>query len=282
MKIESISVCMGAKITGIDLNKPVSNEDKTMINQAFAEHSLLIFKKQDIDIENFKNFGMLFGELTVQHHLLPHTVINHPECLILQSNKKKPQGANYWHTDNSGWGKPSLATILHAKTVPVLGGGTVFSNMYMAAEALSKPLRNFLKNLRAVHDVKKAFGKEFSAIQKAVASKGVDIDEAFKDYQEVTHPIIIKHPVTKREALYISYPYITHIKDLPISESDMILKFLYTHIVRNEFIYRHQWEINDLVIWDNRCLQHYGVNDFYPHERLMYRLNINGDKPIAA
>lgn len=152
--------------------------------------------------------------------------------------------------------------------------------MYMAYEALSGPMQDLLLGLKAVHDIKKAFGSDYGTLQRNLRKRGIDPDEHFERYPAVEHPLVRTHPATKRRALYISGPYVTHISGLSPAESRAILDFLYRHIETNEFVYRHKWQRRDLVLWDNRCTQHLAVADYFPRERLMHRLNIAGEAPF--
>ncbi len=282
ISIQRVSLALGARVTGLDLSRDVSEEDWGMVLRAFHEYSLLIFPGQDLTVEQLKRFGGKFGPLDVNDHLLPVTVEGHPECMVLHNNAEKPPGLNSWHTDNSGWPKPPLGTVLHAKITPPIGGDTMFSNMYAAFEALSAPMREFLAGLSGIHDVKKAFGPKYAELQRSLAKKGIDADENFAHHGVVEHPLVRVHPETLKKAIYVSGPYLTGVKDLSRREGEALLQFLYRHIETNEFVYRHAWSEGDLLIWDNRCTQHLAVADYYPQERLMHRLNIAGEKPAGA
>lgn len=277
--VNPLSPVVAAEISNLDLSKPLTSEVWNIIKQSFDDYSVLIFRDQHITIDQQKSFASHFGDLFVQEHLLPFTMEGHPECILLHNTDKRPPGLNYWHTDNSGWKKPPLATMLYAKITPKVGGDTLFSNMYKAFESLSKTMQDFIKPLKAVHDVKKAFGSEYRNLQKALQKGGLDPFEHFRNFEPVSHPLVRTHPETHKLALYISEPYVTHIEGLTSSESTMLLNFLYQHVQTQEFIYRHRWQLNDLLIWDNRCLQHYAVADYFPEERLMHRLNICGEEP---
>ncbi|EYF05511.1 TauD/TfdA dioxygenase family protein [Chondromyces apiculatus] len=279
VRIEPVSLALGARVHGVDLSREITEETWARIKAAFAQHSVLIFPAQEITIDQQKAFGRRFGELLVHEHLLPFTVAGHPECMALHNNAQKPPGLNEWHTDNSGWPEPPRATILHAKIVTDLGGDTLFSNMYLAYEALSRPMQALLTGLSAVHDVRKAFGADYANLQRSLRKSGIDPVESFRHREPVVHPLVRTHPETRRRALYLSAPYVTHIEGLSRSESRAILDLLYRHIETSEFIYRHRWTKGDLVIWDNRCTQHLAVADYYPQERLMHRMNVAGEKP---
>lgn len=277
--VTSLSPSLGAEITNIDLSVEMNPESWKIVEEAFNNHSVLVFRNQHLSVEDFKRFGLYFGELFIHEHLKAFTLENHPECMVLHNNDKKPPGLNYWHTDNSGWETPPLGTILYSKITPTVGGDTLFSNMYEAFNSLSNFMQDFLKPLKAVHDVKKAFGSEYRNLQSVLKNKGIDPAQHFAQYPPVMHPVLRTHPATKKLALYISEPYVTHIEGLSTKESKAILEFLFRHIETQEFIYRHRWQTNDVVIWDNRSVQHYAVADYFPQERLMHRLNVCGDKP---
>lgn len=281
--VKPLSLALGAEVLNLDLSESLDIALQAFVKQAFHQYSVLVFRDQVLTVENQKNFARFFGKLFIQDHLLPVTLEGHPECMILHNNDKTPPGLNYWHTDNSGWKEPPLATMLYAKITPEIGGDTLFSNMYKAYETLSTTMQNFLKPLKAIHDVQKAFGSEYGNLRLSLQEKyHIDPDSHFIRYKPVLHPIVRLHPETKKPALYISEPYITRIDGLKKEESKVILDFLYQHIRTQEFIYRHCWRKNDLLIWDNRCTQHYATADYFPFERLMYRLNICGEIPLCA
>ncbi|TDD76491.1 TauD/TfdA dioxygenase family protein [Actinomadura rubrisoli] len=274
LTIEPASAAVGAQVTGVYLSDDLPAHHWEAIKQAFQRHSLLVFPGQELTVEDQKRFCRRFGDLLVHDHLLPMTVEGHPECMRLHNDENNPPGLNAWHTDNSGWPDPPLGTVLYAKTTPRVGGDTLFSNMYLAYEALSAPMREMLGQLTATHDAKKAFGADYPELGEMLKKKAIEVNDRFGGGKAVHHPLVRTHPETKKNALYISEPYVTGIDGLSAAESQAILDFLYRHIETNEFIYRHRWHTNDLLIWDNRCLQHYAVADYFPHERLMYRMNI--------
>ncbi len=277
--VTPLSLALGAEISNVDLSQTLNSQTWQTIKKAFDDYSVLIFKDQHITVEDQKRFAEYFGDLFIHDHLLPLTLEGHPECMLLHNDDKTPPGLNHWHTDNSGWKNPPLGTMLYAKITPRIGGDTLFSSMYKAYDALSKPMQDFIKPLKAVHDVKKAFGAEYGNLKKSLKKYRIDCDSHFHGYESMLHPMVRTHPETKKLALYISEPYITGIEGLSLAESKMLLTFLYNHIQTQEFIYRHRWQTNDLVIWDNRCTQHYATADYFPFERLMHRMNICGEVP---
>lgn len=277
-----LSLALGAEVRHVDLSRELPEEAWQVIEAAFHKHSVLVFRDQALSVVDQKRFARRFGELVVHEHLMPLTIEGHPDCMVLHNDAQKPPGLNAWHTDNSGWLNPPLGTVLYAKKTPELGGDTLFSSMYLAYESLSRPIQELLLGLHAVHDVKKAFGSDYAALQQSLRKKGLDPDASFARFDSVEHPLVRTHPGTQRKALYLSGPYVTHIRELSRAESHALLAFLSHHIETQEFIYRHRWQPRDLVIWDNRCTQHYAVADYYPRERLMHRMNIAGERPYLV
>lgn len=280
--IERVSPALGARVTGVDISQELDDETWTAIERAFHEHSVLVFPEQRLTTAQMKRFAGRFGEVEIHAHLQQWTMEGHPECMVLHNDAQRPPGLNTWHTDNSGWRRPPLGTMLYAEVTPAIGGDTLFSSMYLGYEALSEPMKRLLDGLSAVHDVKKAFGPEFGNLQRSLRKSGIDANTHFDHFEPVVHPLVRTHPRTGRRALYLSPPYITQIEGLSPAESRMMLDFLYRQADTSEFIYRHRWSRHDLVIWDNRCTQHLAVADYFPHERLMYRMNIAGERPFLS
>ena len=158
-----------------------------------------------------------------------------------------------------------MGSLLHAITVPPFGGDTLFSNMYLAYEALSPPMRDILKRLNAEHTVdKRKFG-------------GARFGNAFED--SVVHPMVRTHPDTERLALFVNEYFTCAVEGMSESESDALLNFLFVHLTRPDFCCRFRWEPGSLAFWDNRVTQHYATNDYPGTHRLMHRVTIVGARP---
>ncbi|MEJ8632165.1 TauD/TfdA dioxygenase family protein [Streptomyces sp. MS2.AVA.5] len=269
---------MRAVFAGLDFSRPQPEGTWQEILEAFHKHSVLVFHEQNLTTEQQKKFAENFGPVMIPP-FKSVTVEGHPECLVMHNDATSPAFADKWHTDSSGWLRPPLGTVLYARIVPKLGGDTLFSNMHLAYAQLSPPIRSFLDGLNAVHDDRKSYGPDFPKVRDYLRKHGIDPDAYLSSTEPVLHPVVRTHPVTGRKALYHSTAYVTHIEDLTQPESKAVLAFLDQHIQANEFIYRHHWRKGDMVIWDNRSVQHYAVADYFPEERLMHRLNIEGDRP---
>jgi taurine dioxygenase len=148
--------------------------------------------------------------------------------------------------------------------------------MRAAYEALSAPLRDFLAGLDAVHDFARGFPARGRVADAAGAEKH---SEALAKHPPVLHPVVRTHPETGEDGLFVNYGFTERIKGLRRKESDAILSMLFAHIQQPEFLVRWRWTPNAVAFWDNRVTQHYAVNDYLPHQRIMNRATVLGDRP---
>ena len=287
MNVKRLGAAAGAEITGVDISKPLSNAEFDALHQAFMDHCVVAIRGQDLSPEAQLAFTGRFGKPT-SHVLEGFALPGYPNVLLISNKKKKeangqekPVGAiyagQYWHTDISYMAEPAMASMLHAKEMPSVGGDTMFANMYMAYDTLSDPMKAFLAPLTAVHDYTLAYENVFSKLPGRPPMS----EETRKMVPPVVHPVIRTHPVTKKKALYVNQGFTRRIQGLTDDESRALLDFLFMHSTRPEFVYRHKWSVGDVVMWDNRCMMHRAIADYdmnEPHH--LHRTTIAGDKPF--
>lgn len=261
---------IGAEIFGVDLAKPLGNQQFQEIHDALMAHQVIFFRDQEMDLDQHKAFGRRFGELHI-HPASPGPE-GHPEILIIHGDaKSKRVAGEVWHSDVSCDQEPPMGSILHIHTLPDVGGDTLFASMYAAYEALSPPMQQFLGGLTAIHSGEHVYRGRY-------ADRGVN--DAGKVYPEAEHPVVRTHPVTRRKALYVNSGFTTRIKQLKRPESDALLRFLCEHATKPEFHCRFRWQKNSVAFWDNRCVQHQAMWDYFPQTRSGFRVTIKGDKPF--
>ena len=282
MKITPLSPALGAEAIGLDLSTPPSDDTFAAVRQALCDHNgVLVIRDQHITPEQHiafsRRFGELFGEAeklqdTVTKYLLP----GYPQ-IFRASNKVldgQPQGrtraGNYWHSDVSFRPRPAMVSILYAIEIPSIGGDTLFCNMYSAYDRLSEPLQRFLENLTARHDFAKNTTIGFS-------HENINPDD-LDGFNAAEHPVVRTHPESDRKCLFVNPGNTSGIIGLHPQESATLLEYLYRHSTQSEAIYRHRWSVNDLVIWDNRCVMHYAIAD-YDEDRYMHRTTVIGEQP---
>jgi taurine dioxygenase len=275
MGYESIEVTpvtprIGATISGIKLAEPLSNRQVEELHQALAEHQVLFFRNQPLDVDSHKRFGRYFGDL----HIHPSTPgpEGHPEILPIHAdaNSRRING-EYWHSDVSCDAEPPAASILYLHTIPDCGGDTLFASQYAAYEALSPRMKAYLEGLTATHS-----GEHIYRRNNAL----MGLKETGKAYPMNSHPVVRTHPVSKRKALFVNGEFTLHIDGLPREEGRAILDFLCEFATREEFQVRFRWEPHSIAFWDNRSVQHQALWDYYPKTRSGRRVTIKGDRPV--
>ncbi|HKK30410.1 MAG TPA: TauD/TfdA family dioxygenase [Alphaproteobacteria bacterium] len=268
--VDPVTPRIGATISGVDLSKPLSNQQFSEIHDALMQHQVIFFRDQNMNLDQHKEFGRHFGELHI-HPASPGPE-GHPEVLIIHAdeNSKRIAGER-WHSDVSCDAEPPMGSILHLQTVPPTGGDTLFASMYAAYDALSDRMKAYLEGLTATHSGEQVYRGRY-------ADKGVN--DAGKVYPTNIHPIVRAHPVTGRKALFVNPTFTVKINEVSRDESDGVLRFLYDFSAKPDFQCRFRWQEKSVAFWDNRCVQHIAMWDYYPQVRSGYRITIKGDRPV--
>ncbi|MDC6453503.1 TauD/TfdA family dioxygenase [Alphaproteobacteria bacterium] len=271
LNIKPYAPNLGAVITNIDLSIGISDAELKGIRDAFHKFQVLFFQNQsEISPENHIKLGKCFGDLHI--HPAAPKMKNYPEIFEINTDKnsKIANGAEDFHSDVSCDIEPPLGTMLQLHVLPECGGDTMFANMYLAYEALSKPMQVFLGGLKAFHESEHFYKGRYQNKNE------VDIN---KEYPSAIHPIIRTHPETEKKAIYVNKFFTTRIEGLADQESKLILDYLFTHIEKTEFQIRYKWNKNDMAFWDNRCTIHKALWDYFPNERKGRRVTIKGSVP---
>ena len=270
IEVKPLNPRVGAVVSGVDLTKSLGNQQFDELHRAWMEHSVLFFRDQELSIEQHKTFGRKFGPLHVHPGSPPPG--GHPEIIVIHADEKSTKiSGQKWHSDVSCDEEPPLGSILYLHTVPESGGDTVFASMYAAYDALSERMQAFLGDLTATHDGEPEYRGRY-------ADRGVD--DTGKVYPKAVHPVIRTHPVTGRKSIYVNRIFTTHINELTASESRALLDHLFDHCERPDFQCRFQWEQHSVAMWDNRCVQHLALWDYYPQVRSGFRVTVRGDRPF--
>ena len=270
IEITPMTPRIGAEVSGIDLTKSLGNQQFQELHDALMEHSVLFFRNQDVDVEQHKNFGRLFGDLHIHPGSPPPP--GHPEILIVHADKdsKHIAGEN-WHSDVTCDAEPPMGSILHLWEVPKSGGDTLFASMEAAYDDLSERMKIYLDGLSATHSGEQIYRGRYNN-QKH--------DDTNVTYPRNVHPVVRTHPVTGRKSIFVNKTFTTHINEIPKAESDSVLAFLYSHCAKPDYQVRFKWQPHSIAFWDNRCVQHLALWDYYPQVRSGYRVTVKGDKPF--
>ncbi|MDH3645113.1 MAG: TauD/TfdA family dioxygenase, partial [Gammaproteobacteria bacterium] len=213
------------------------------------------FPDQQISPEQHIAFGRHFGPLEGHPNLKNNS--DHPELFELAASHGGV--ADEWHTDITFSPEPALMSVLHMVRCPEVGGDTMWSSLYAAFDELSEPMQEMCEGLTALHDALPHNRPE----------------------QMTVHPVVRVHPVTGRKALYVNEHFTRRIVEMNATESDAVLRYLTGWVQNPRFTVRYRWAEGTIAMWDNRCTQHFVLNDF-EGERVIQRVTVMGDKPQGA
>jgi taurine dioxygenase len=280
IEVKPLTGALGAEVFGPDLSKKLDRQTFDEVHQALLDNLVIFFRDQKITPQEQLRFAKRFGP--IHSHPYMKGMEDCPQVLKISRTPDDPRAfGNAWHSDQMFVPTPALGTMLYGVTIPQPGGDTLFANMYDAYDALSPGMKRMLGKVRtwAVGDKFKKFGGE----KRADRWKGkatMRAKEPPKGLQtESSHPLVRTHPKTKRKGLYFGN-HVQKFMDMSDEESEMLLTFLRKHVIKPEFTCRFRWEEGSLAFWDNRCTQHYAVDDYSGQTRVMTRVTIRGDKPV--
>ena len=280
LEIKELKPGFGAQIMNVDLAK---SDDATLdaVVQAFNLHGAVVVRNQNMSPDDLIRFLSKFG--TPEGHTLKEfTLPGYPNIYIL-SNKVvngKPIGAHNdgvgWHTDYSYKEYPVMCTMLYAVEVPPEGSDTLLADLCAAYDALPAERRRQLDPLVLHHSYQHFMeNREYGRMTLSPELKAENPD--------VLHPLIRAHPVNGRRALWVSTGTVKEIVGMPNPEGLKLIDELVEFVTQDRFVYRHKWQVGDVLVWDNRCTLHTGtLYDDKKYDRLMHRLWAKGDKPIGV
>ena len=279
LQITPTGSALGAEICDVDLGGYLSDRAIEQLRTAWLKHCVIYFRDQTIGDEELVHFSRQIGDLELgpageipqaDRALAPKL----PEVWIISNVIKNDvpigslgSGEAEWHTDMSNVDRPPIASVLHAREIPDVGADTSFANMYEALARLPPDLLERIKGRFANHDSSYTSAGDL----RVGATPVVDITRA----PGARHPLILCHPETGRDALFLGRRTNAYILDLPVEESEELLDLLWAECTRDEIVYRHQWRVGDVLMWDNRCVIH-RRDEFDPgSRRIMHRTQIN-------
>ena len=270
----------GAILTGLDLSRSYGQDEVASLRRALLDHLVVALPDQQISLDDLERLTDALGGRDITPFVAP--MKDRPYVIrILKEAHEKLNFANAWHTDLSYLPEPPSFTVLYCLESPPVGGDTIWANQYMAFDTLSKGLRETLLGLDAVHSAGSAYGTGgyLDGVKHLMSTPIAPSKDA---YNECVHPAVIAHPETNRPALYLNPVYTQRIAGWSNGESQGLLRHIYQHAVNENFTWRLRWAKGTLAIWDNRCTQHFALNDYHGHRREMVRTSVKGSAPKRA
>jgi taurine dioxygenase len=277
-----MAIHAGAEIRGVDLSRPLPPEHVSAIRAALLRWKVVFFRDQFLDHRQHIALARHFGETTAGH-VVYGSDGEYPQIYSVAKHRKanRYQGQvlfrpwSGWHTDITAAINPPAASILRGDVVPPYGGDTQFTNLVAAYNALSPVMREFLDGLRGMHRFAPPPGVDETPDYRELMRKRTLASE---------HPIVRVHPETGERVLFVSPSFLKSVAGLSPRESQVLLEFLWEHVVRPEFTVRFHWEPGSVAFWDNRATAHLAPRDIFDSDfdRQFYRVTLVGDVPIGV
>ena len=268
MELRRLTPGFGAEVKDIDLSGDLDTDTIEAVYNALVDYKVLLLRAPELTPDHHMALGRRIGEIEV-HAFFPNLGEGYEQVSVLDSEAGNT--ATMWHTDETFLEHPPMGTLTQAKILPDVGGDTLFADSAAAYNALSPNMKQYLEGLTAIHDL----GKIAELRYRFGSGDAQNLADAVLAERRTAHPVVRTHPETGAKSLFVNPTYTRWIVGLPPDESDMLLGFLYRHTVKEQFTYRHQWAVSDLLMWDNRSTMHMVLNDF-GGRRVMYRVSVVG------
>jgi taurine dioxygenase len=279
--VQPLSAHIGAEIHGLDLTQALSSDQITHVRSTLLRWKVVFFRDQFLSHEQHVAFSRQFGLPTIGHPVFGH-VEGFPEIYSISKHRRATRFEGQpllrpwsgWHTDVTAAVNPPFASILRGVTIPPYGGDTQWTNLAVAYEKLSAPLRKLVDGLRGVHQFAPPPGVQASA----------EFDEKVRQTTLISeHPLVRVHPETGERALYVSPGFLKSINGVSPRESEALLELLWEHATRPEFTVRFKWQPGSVAFWDNRATAHLAPTDIFDldFDRQLYRTTLVGDLPVG-
>lgn len=279
ISVTRLSPTIGGEISGID-GAPIdvsAIDDATFaeIHAAFLDRGVIFFRDQTLTPESQVEFAARFGTPEVYPFKSGNANFSpHPSGLetivSLAKDENNPGRENAWHSDVMWMTEPSLGSVLYARELPEVGGDTLFADCEAVYDRLDDNMKSWLGEITAKYDWVNSFGGQMDPDTLAANRRNHPGSE---------HPIVRTHPETGRKAIYLSNVFLRNIVGLSYTEGQSLLRHIEALVAQPEVQVRFRWEVGSVAVWDNRRVQHYAVNDYFPNRRVMDRVTMAGDKP---
>jgi taurine dioxygenase len=271
--VAQLTPAVGGLVTGLDLERPLSDAVVAKLRAALAERHVLFFEGQTLDPTTQRDFASRFGKLHI-HPLYPH-VDGVPEITSIETRPDDLPDNDNWHTDVTFINTPPFGAVLTPRILPPSGGDTLWGSNVAAYQAPSAPLRKLLDGLTAEH----SFETGFPRSRWGLGARREKWEKAIAANPPVVHPVV-RTIEGGRRGLFVNSGFTARIRELTQKESDALLAFLFAHLAKPEFTIRWRWKLGDVAFWDNRLSTHYATLDYLPEARVMHRAAILGDRPV--
>ena len=261
LSFDPITPHLGAEVSGVALGSEMDGALAGVLRDALDRFGVLVLHDQELSPEGLRDVTAGFGPIFM-HQAAPGIVHPDgvPEVMILE---REPGGRGLfgdeaWHADVTFRRPGGHVTALHARVIPPTGGDTGFASTIAAFRALSPGMQALLRRMAGVHSYDGP-GRPDTPGQTAI------------------HPMVRRHPAGGQEGLYFNSMFVTRFDGMSEAESRPLIDYLVRHATRPQFVYRHQWQQDDIILWDNRCTMHIALGDYQEGEiRHLERTTVKG------
>lgn len=276
IEVAPINGFIGAELHGVDLSR-LDDAGFAVIHDALVKYEVLVIRDQaKMTLEDQMSFGARFGPLSV--HPFSPNMADKPEVIVLDYSADHPAArTDIWHADETFRPNPPIITMLRARVIPPAGGDTCFASMSAAYRGLSERMQRYIHGLEARHDF-----RPFRSLFGDSAEAKAKLRRLEDEFPNPWHPVVAVHPVSGRRVLYVNPQFTVGVRGMKSDESDALLGYLYGRAAIPEYQLRVKWQVDTVVLWDNRSVQHYAPHDYYPARRSMERVTIAGSVPIGV
>lgn len=272
--IEPTGEACGAYVTGIDLNKPLDDAVVRELRAAWLEHHVLIFPDQVMDTDDLERFSLSFGPFGEDPFIKPIEGRKHVIAIRREADETSRIFADVWHTDWSFQVIPPAGTCLMGVDIPPTGGDTLFADQHLALQQMSPELRTLLEKKLGVHSAVLGYSRG-GTFTKEREDRSMDIESSEEALKKQLHPIIRKHPESGKEGIFgTARAYLIGIDGMEDDAAMDLLLELHKWQTQEQFVYRHKWQNNMLVMWDNRSVLHRATGGYEGHRRELFRTTV--------
>ncbi len=277
MKVTPSGQACGATVTGVDLTAPLTETQVAEIRQAWLQHHVLSFPDQPMSDDDLERFSLYFGQFGDDPFIAPIEGRQHIIAVQRMADEKAPLFAETWHSDWSFQQNPPSATCLFGITIPPVGGDTWFADQHKALQILPDDLRQKLTGKMAIHSAVGAYAPDgFYGEEDKASDRSMDIRPSTEAKETQLHPFIRQHPETGEPGLFSCLGYIIGFEGMTSQESMQLLQEVLVYQGHDDVVYKHKWQENMLVMWDNRSVLHHATGGYDGYDRLLHRTTISG------
>ena len=279
-EIKNNNSSLGIEILDFDYNDIFDKKRIEELRNQWLKYSIIIFKNLELNHQQLEKFSLAFGDFGDDPYI--HPIIGHKNIIEVkrEANEKAQPFGGSWHSDWSFQECPPSATLLHSKIIPPIGGDTFFINTHKAYGDLTDDIKNKIDSLIVSHSAIRPYADDgFYALEKD-KDRSMKIKPSPKAKEFILHPLVRTHPETRKKSLFINQVYSIAVEGMNEKDSNELLTFLFLHMDQDKYIYKHKWQENMLVMWDNRSVNHCAQGGYQGYQRLLHRTTLAGDRPF--